>query len=307
MRTIIVGAGIQGRKRREFCGTDFVSFADPNFPNWYAYAAYVPQDIYDAACVCTPSNLSYEECYHLINKGKHVLVEKPLWAPKQEELVKLQQLADERKCVLYTAYNHRFEPSIKELKSLLRSGSMGKVYYCRIFYGNGTAQNVKNSPWRDDGIGIFGELGSHLLDLVMFLFDKSLPCWSLKLKRAKAFENKTPDFLSFGIERPELVVECEATYLSWKNTFTVDVLAENGSIHINGLCKWGPCRIEWRKRVYPSGVPESHCIDWSIPDPTWKLEYDHFKFLCQGNNYLMAETIKDREINYALNTLMGQQ
>ncbi len=30
------------------------------------------------------------------------------------------------------------------------------------------------------------------------------------------------------------------TLLMWRNHFTCDILAENGSAHIESLCKWGP-------------------------------------------------------------------
>ena len=54
------------------------------------------------------------------------------------------------------------------MKALLESGELGRVYRCRLFYGNGTARDVRNSPWRDKGAGVLTDLGSHLLDTVLF-------------------------------------------------------------------------------------------------------------------------------------------
>jgi predicted dehydrogenase len=303
-----VGSGIQGRKREKVCGMDFVGYVDPkqkhNKNISYEYTSYVPLDTYDAACVCTPSDASYGVCYYLINKGKHVLVEKPLWAPEQEMLVELQQLADKNNCVLYTGYNHRFEPSLINLKDLIKHKKIGKIYHCSMFYGNGTAKLVKESPWRDSGIGIYGELGSHLLDINSFLFGAPN---HIDLISSSQFENNTPDHIVFEISTGEFSTVCEATYCSWKNTFTINILGEKGSIHVDGLCKWGPCRIEWRNRKYPSGVPASHNVSWSMDDPTWEFEYKHFKGLCENKQHLRTEQIKDREINFAINRLMEQQ
>jgi hypothetical protein len=68
--------------------------------------------------------------------------------------------------------------------------------------------------------------------------------------------------------------------LSWKNTFTVDVVAERGSAHIHGLCKWGPSTLTVRRRVVPSGRPteETHVVECA--DPTWAAEYRAFKKRC---------------------------
>jgi scyllo-inositol 2-dehydrogenase (NADP+) len=68
--------------------------------------------------------------------------------------------------------------------------------------------------------------------------------------------------------------------LSWRNHFTCDVFAENGSAHISSLCKWGPSEFSHRVRVLPSGRPPEESVTLVEDDPTWALEYAHFKLLC---------------------------
>src|SRR5438034_9823034 len=93
-------------------------------------------------------------------------------------------------------------------------------------------------------------------------------------------ENTAPDHALFGLEgRPML--EMEATVLSWRNTFTLDVYGELGSAHVNCLCKWGPSILTLRKRVFPSGRPEETVETIEQPDPTWKAEHEHFLELCR--------------------------
>ena len=70
------------------------------------------------------------------------------------------------------------------------------------------------------------------------------------------------------------------TLLSWRNHFTCDVFAENGSAHISSLCKWGPSEFTHRVRVLPSGRPPEESVTLIEDDPTWALEYAHFKSLC---------------------------
>jgi hypothetical protein len=75
-------------------------------------------------------------------------------------------------------------------------------------------------------------------------------------------------------------IELEMTLLMWRNHFTCDVLAEHGSAHIQSLCKWGPSVFTRRKRVLPSGRPPEEVDTLVQDDPTWALEYAHFKALC---------------------------
>ena len=72
--------------------------------------------------------------------------------------------------VCYTAYNHRFEPHYVRMRDLVKSGVLGDIYRCRMFYGNGTARLVRDSAWRDRGAGVLPDLGSHLLDTARFWF-----------------------------------------------------------------------------------------------------------------------------------------
>jgi hypothetical protein len=95
----------------------------------------------------------------------------------------------------------------------------------------------------------------------------------------------------FGTARWTPVLEMEVSLVSWRNTFTVDVIGELGSAHINGLCKWGPSTLTVRKRVLPSGRPEEDVTTVSGPDPTWELEYRFFKQLCRTGGTRLEDDI----------------
>jgi len=68
----------------------------------------------------------------------------------------------------------------------------------------------------------------------------------------------------------------------WRNHFTCDILAENGSAHIESLCKWGPTTFSHRTRVLPSGKPPEDTETLVQADPTWQLEYDDFLQRCSS-------------------------
>ncbi|MGZ5148295.1 MAG: Gfo/Idh/MocA family protein, partial [Burkholderiales bacterium] len=281
MRVIVVGLGVQGYKRRKFAGPDFVAAVDPvNAEAQYRDVREVPLKTYDAVLACIPDGPKIEVLSYLLSHGKHVLVEKPLWAESDDEIVRLEHLAQSKSAVCYTAYNHRFEPHYVRMRDLVRSGELGRIYRCRMFYGNGTARLVRESAWRDEGAGVLPDLGSHLLDTVNFWFGD--PGQNFRVVSANCFENRAPDHVVIGSESAQPRIELEMTLLSWRNHFTCDVLAENGTAHIRSLCKWGPTTFTYRRRVLPSGRPPEEEVTLVQDDPTWALEYVHFKQLCES-------------------------
>jgi scyllo-inositol 2-dehydrogenase (NADP+) len=280
MRVAVVGLGIQGQKRCSVAGSDVVAKVDPIHPEaQYKRIEDVPPAAFDAALVCTPDAAKIPILRYLLSNGKHVLVEKPLLGDSAAELANLQRCAGARRLACYTAYNHRFEPHIEALRQVIASGRLGKLYRARFFYGNGTARDVRNSPWRDQGSGVVADLGSHLLDMVLFLFGDA--AGSCRVWRADRFENQAFDYFAFGFDG-SVAIDCEMSMLSYRNTFHADVIGERGSAHIDCLCKWGPSTLTVRKRVFPSGRPGEESATLVCPDPTWAREYEHFQNLCRN-------------------------
>ena len=280
MKAIVVGLGVQGYKRRAAAGADFVAAVDPVNPEaQYRKLVDVSPASYEAALVCVPDEPKAEVLDYLLSRGKHVLVEKPLWTARDEEIARLAAVAQRNAAVCYVAYNHRFEPHFARMRDLIASGALGEIYHCRMFYGNGTARLVRDSSWRDRGAGVVPDLGSHLLDTAKFWFGQL--AGDFEVYSARCFENRAPDHVVIGCRTSKPQLELEMTLLSWRNHFTCDVYAERGSAHISSLCKWGPSTFTLRKRVLPSGRPSEEPVTLIQDDPTWELEYAHFKDLCE--------------------------
>lgn len=298
MRVVVVGLGVQGTKRCTVAGSDVVSTIDPVNPAAnYCSLTDVPLQSYDAALVCTPDNIKIELLTYLLDNGKHFLVEKPLFSSEEAILEVLSKKAHSKKVACYTAYNHRFEPHFVRMKQVIESGRLGKIYSVRMFYGNGTARLVRDSTWRDQGAGVLPDLGSHLLDTALFWFAEQIP--SFEIYSLNRFENRSLDHVSFG-SNGSPVLQFETTLSSWRNHFYADVFAEKGSAHIQSLCKWGPSTFTLRHRKLPSGKPDEESITLSQPDPTWELEYQHFKDLCSKGE---GNLENDIWINTVLNDL----
>jgi scyllo-inositol 2-dehydrogenase (NADP+) len=303
LRVIVIGLGVQGQKRRGFAGPDCIASVDIRHPEaQFRDLASVPLDAFDAALVCVPDAAKLRILDYLLHHGKHVLVEKPLLGADEPTLVRLEQTARERRLVCYVAYNHRFEPHFVRMREVIASGELGRLYRCRLFYGNGTARLVRESEWRDQGAGVIHDLGSHLLDTARFWFGDLGS--DFRLVSVDRFENRAPDHAVFAAARAAPRLECEVTLVSWRNHFACDLFAENGSAHIQSLCKWGPSEFLVRRRVLPSGRPSEQRLTLVRDDPTWALEYQHFKALCRAPP--PADLATDLWINRVLRGLAAE-
>lgn len=276
MKTIVVGLGVQGNKRKFHAGDDYVASVDPlKSEAEYRDIKDVPLKDYQAALVCLPDEPKYEIIKYLLEHEKHVLVEKPLWTESDEMILELEDLAYTNNVVLYTAYNHRFEPHFVRMKQLIDSGKLGKIYACKLFYGNGTARLVRNSLWRDKGMGVVPDLCSHLLDTIQFWFGEQPT--DFEIVAINKFENQAPDHAVIINKKASPQLMFEMSLLSWRNHFVCQIVGEKGNAQIESLCKWGPSIFTFQKRILPSGRPSEESTILVQEDPTWALEYQHFK------------------------------
>ena len=74
-----------------------------------------------------------------------------------------------------------------------------------MFYGNGTSLLVRKSKWRDKGLGVLTDIGSHLLDLCLFLFGEKIKV--LKIVEINKFENKALDHAVITLEINKTKIE----------------------------------------------------------------------------------------------------
>ncbi len=152
----------------------------------------MPLDRYDAALVCTPDAPKIEILDYLLAQRQTRAGRKAAACRRtKRELRSAGAHGAATGAVCYTAYNHRFEPHYVRMRDLIESGELGKIYRCRMFYGNGTARLVRDSAWRDQGAGVLPDLGSHLLDTARFWFGDIGD--DFQLVSVSRFENRAPD------------------------------------------------------------------------------------------------------------------
>jgi scyllo-inositol 2-dehydrogenase (NADP+) len=285
VRYVVVGYGNIGRRRAGLLGDRCVAVVDPLAAEaGYRSLDEVPAAWYDAAVVATPNGVKRDYVSRLLGLGKSVLVEKPLLFQSWAEAEALARRSGPG-VTWYTSYNHRFEPLVARMREGLAGGVVGAIDRVRMVYGNGTVRNWRGT-WRESGAGVIEDLGCHLIDLAGWLLARPLARW--ELLDLRSVESATSDYALFGTPDRRLLIEVGTVF--WKNTFRIDVFGDAGSLHLDGLGKWGGATLVRRERRIPSGVPEETCEATGPGDPTWAADFAHFeREAAAGRNSLASD------------------
>lgn len=120
--------------------------------------------------VTTPSHLHFEHAKMALEKGKHVLVEKPYTATYKEALA-LNRIADEKGLFISAYQNRRYDGDFLTMKKLKENGSLDKIYEMSMTWDR--FAEVRVHSWKEGGLegaDLVYDLGSHLLDQALTLF-----------------------------------------------------------------------------------------------------------------------------------------
>ncbi len=127
----VIGLGKMGGYHASICSqlhsVDLVGIADLDENNWNKisnkttiktkdYNDWIDQ--VDGVIIALPTNLHHEAAKACIEKGKHVLIEKPL-TKTIDEAVELFNLAHQNNVALHVGHVERFNGAVQELKKII--------------------------------------------------------------------------------------------------------------------------------------------------------------------------------------------
>jgi len=120
---------------------------------------------FDAAFVCTPTSTHSKIASQLIEKKKHVFVEKPMTylSDDGEDLV---EKAKRNKVVLTCGYIERFNPAVARVKDYLKSKKFGELIRLEFYREHRMPLHIKD-------VGIIYDTSVHDIDTAMWLFDET--------------------------------------------------------------------------------------------------------------------------------------
>ncbi|HEV8423035.1 MAG TPA: Gfo/Idh/MocA family oxidoreductase, partial [Chthoniobacterales bacterium] len=113
-------------------------------------------ELIDAASIATPTNAHFSVAQPLLEKGKHLLIEKPI-ATDAQEASSLAELAAQRQLILQVGHVERFNPVLSALEARLTHPRFIEAHRLSPF------------PNRSTDIGVVLDLMIHDLEIILHL------------------------------------------------------------------------------------------------------------------------------------------
>jgi len=141
-----------------------------NVKNYYTnYDEMLANTEAECCIVCSPNHLHKEHAVKAIEKGLHVLVEKPL-ARNYAEAKEIVDAAEHHNRKLMVGMNYRFRPDIMMQQSFISANELGDIFYVKAGFLKKRSTGEKWSMKKvEAGGGVFMDLGVVMLDTALWL------------------------------------------------------------------------------------------------------------------------------------------
>ena len=179
---------------RKVESTEIIAFCDHNEPwlkhmqkqhcvakGYSNYRQMLKDKSIDAVSVCLPTYLHADATIAALKAGKHVLCEKPM-AVSGKEAKAMASAAKASRKILAISQNRRFERPSQYLRKCMDENMFGDIYFIRTGWqrpmgmfpvpNEARTTGTYSRNWfnqKAKGGGVLRDLGSHLLDLTMWL------------------------------------------------------------------------------------------------------------------------------------------
>jgi predicted dehydrogenase len=232
---IVAGADI-ARESREA-----VAQASPAFTVHDSAEALIAKERLDFVDVCTPPSAHAAVIRLALNRGLHVLCEKPL-VLGQGELDELAELARRRDRVLAAVHNWRHAPAIRLATELVRSGRVGAVrrssWEVLRERPSATATRPGAANWRVDpalsGGGILVDHGWHAAYVLAGWMAQPLTRAGGRLETRKHREWPVEDTADLHLEFGDARADVFLTWAASERKNRVSIEGTEGTIRIEG-------------------------------------------------------------------------
>jgi predicted dehydrogenase len=132
------------------------------------YRRMIDEEDLDAVTIVTPDHLHLEMTLYALEKGKHVLVEKPM-ALKTAECVAMVDLAAKKNVLLQVDFHKRYDPYNIDAMRKVREGKLGDPYYVYAYMEDKIVVPWKwLAHWASQS-SPFWFIGVHKYDLVRWI------------------------------------------------------------------------------------------------------------------------------------------
>ncbi|MBS3734061.1 MAG: Gfo/Idh/MocA family oxidoreductase [Phycisphaerae bacterium] len=146
---------------------------DENAPKRYTqnHAEMLAGEELDAALICSPHTLHFQQIMDCLDAGLHVLVEKPMVCTTEHTQRVVGKAAATGKRVVVT-YQRRFQPQFRYMKQFIQDPAFGALHMISILQTQAWWTGAKGK-WRQDpklsGGGQLNDSASHVIDVMNWM------------------------------------------------------------------------------------------------------------------------------------------
>lgn len=242
------------------------------------YEALLQDPTVDAVDITLPHNLHHRVARAALDRGKHVLIEKPM-AGTSRECRDLIDTARARGLTFTVAENTRFVTAYIEAEKLLHAGALGEPRLIRTFIYGSAVDDLESGAWisrmADSLGGVIVDNAPHSFYLLKWLFGDIASVQAVQNRLVQVSETEDNAIVTGVLASGALfTTEFTATAeIPWGER--CEIYGSKGSLIIDQLCN--PPAMHYRGAQDFEGVPLS-----AVP-------YD----LHGWKRYSIAETVKD--------------
>ncbi len=142
-----------------------------NIKTYTDYKKMIEEERPDAVSIATPDHLHKKIAIDVLNMGVNVLVEKPLDVTTEgcQEIIDAVEKNDS---FLQVDFHKRFDPASIEVYNKIREGKLGEILYATAYMNDKIeVPSIWFKNWAHNSSS-FWFLGSHLVDLLLWLTNK---------------------------------------------------------------------------------------------------------------------------------------
>jgi phthalate 4,5-cis-dihydrodiol dehydrogenase len=162
----------------------------------------------DAVYIATPNQLHAEHVIAAAKRGKHVIVEKPM-ALSIAECDAMNEAAEKHNIKLLCGHTHSFDPPIRKIREIVRSGEVGKLCMINTWNYNEFMYRPRMKHELATSRGVVLNQGPHHVDIVRLIgggLVRSVRAMTGIWDKARGYEGSYTCYLEFEDGTPATLV-----------------------------------------------------------------------------------------------------
>ena len=242
IRVGVVGAGVMGRNHlrvlSDIEGVELIAVCDADrsavesaaqlrkIRGYLSSWEMLSREKLAFVVIAAPTKYHHRLTLEALEKGCHVLVEKPIAA----DLAQARQMitvAQKQGLTLAVGQIERFNPAVRELKKHLDAGYLGKIFQIR-------ALRLGPFPARIRDVGVVADLATHDLDVMTYLLGR--PVVRMYSETHRKINTQHEDMVNAILRFDDGVIGVlDVNWLTPTKVRELNVLGERGMFQLNYL------------------------------------------------------------------------